>query len=304
MTRTTSVARRPAVNDPAPTQEQPPANVRVSILDTVASRFGMDPIGFQRTLRSTVFKDANNEEFAALLVVANEYKLNPLTKEIYAFKAQGGGIVPLVSIDGWVRIMNEHPQFDGIEFTDLPDDEGNLMAIEATIHRKDRSHPIKVIEYLSECKRNTDPWKNMPARMLRHKSLIQCARYAFGFSGIYSEDDVDLLANGGQVRDLQPVPPMRNVTPQIEDGREEEEHDPETGEVAQPKRQSAPKQEAPQAENPTLTIEAAKAEIDSAETVMDVNSRVGRLSPQLSEEDAEALRSHALEKIAQLKGGN
>ncbi|WP_208431614.1 recombinase RecT, partial [Bartonella doshiae] len=36
---------------------------------------------------------------------------------------------------------------------------------------------------------NSDPWKKYPARMLRHKATIQCARYAFGFSGIYEEDE-------------------------------------------------------------------------------------------------------------------
>ena len=44
-------------------------------------------------------------------------QLNPFTKEIYAFPdSKSGGIVPMVSIDGWCRIINEHPQLDGIGF--------------------------------------------------------------------------------------------------------------------------------------------------------------------------------------------
>ena len=34
--------------------------------------------------------------------------------------------------------------------------------------RKDREHPIIVTEYLSECRRDTPTWKQMPGRMLRH----------------------------------------------------------------------------------------------------------------------------------------
>lgn len=182
---------------------------RPTALDILANRLNITPGSLKGTLQATVFKNCNDSEFAALVIVANEYKLNPLTKEIYAFPQKGGGIVPLVSVDGWIRIMNEHPQFDGIEFEDIPDADGKLLAIEATIWRKDRSRAIKVVEYLSECQGTTGPWQKSPARMLRHRALIQCARIAFGFSGIYAEDDSEIeISLGG---DLTPAP-MRNVT--------------------------------------------------------------------------------------------
>ncbi|MGV0111936.1 hypothetical protein, partial [Arthrobacter sp. CP30] len=53
----------------------------------------------------------------------------------------------------------------------------------------------------------------------------------------------------------------------------------------------------------STTLESAKAEIDAAELVPDVNSRVTALAPLLSEEDADALRQHAMNRIAALKGG-
>jgi hypothetical protein len=61
------------------------------------------------------------------------------------------------------------------------------------IYRKDRSHPIKVTEWMDECKRNTDPWKVSPKRMLRHKALIQCSRLAFGYTGIYEPDEAEKI---------------------------------------------------------------------------------------------------------------
>jgi phage recombination protein Bet len=197
-------------------------------VSSMADRLNISPSLLKSTLMNTVFKGASEEEFAALVVVADAYKLNPLLKEIYAFPQKGGGIVPLVSIDGWVRIMNEHPQFNGIEFEDIADEKGKLYAIECTIFRKDRDRPIKVTEYLEECKGNSGPWQKSPARMLRHRSLIQCARYAFGFSGIYVDDEMvgDIQLGG----DIRPVVPMRNATaslPQIETTR----HDPNTGEI-------------------------------------------------------------------------
>ncbi len=173
-----------------------------SVLVDMSHRYGMEPAAFEATVRATCMrpdKDGripSREEFAAFLLVAKEYKLNPITKEIYAYAARGGGIVPIVSIDGWVNLVNSHPQCDGFDFAVERTEEGGLFAITCTMHRKDRKHPTVVTEYLSECIRSTEPWK-MQHRMLRHKALIQAARYAFGFAGIYDEDEGRTIADQG-----------------------------------------------------------------------------------------------------------
>jgi phage recombination protein Bet len=169
----------------------------------MANRFGMEAAPFEATLRATIFPQAGSrEEFAAFLLVAREYNLNPITREIYAMPKKGGGIIPVVSIDGWVRLANEHKAFDGMEFVAEHGEDGKLISMTCRIFRKDRAHPTEVTEYLSECKRDTDPWK-MQHRMLRHKSMIQCARYAFGFAGIYDEDEAERFA-ATAARDVTP----------------------------------------------------------------------------------------------------
>jgi hypothetical protein len=133
----------------------------------------------------------------ALMIVADQYGLNPLTKELYAFPDKNNGIVPVVGVDGWARIINEHPQNDGIEFIEaVVKDDGVPAWIECVIYRKDREHPTRVREYLAECKRATQPWGSHPRRMLRHKSLIQCARLAFGLVGIYDADEAERIVEG------------------------------------------------------------------------------------------------------------
>lgn len=204
-----------------------------SVLVDMSSRFGMEPGAFEATVRATCMKpDKNNrvpsrEEFAAFLLVAKEYNLNPLTKEIYAFPAKGGGIVPIVSIDGWVNLINSHKSLDGIQFEMEHDGNGALVSCTCKIHRKDRSHPIEVTEYLVECKRNTEPWQ-MQHRMLRHKALIQCARYAFGFSGIYDEDEGAKIA---EMKDVTPPTPPKPPVPPTHQISHSEAIDAETGEV-------------------------------------------------------------------------
>ncbi len=216
---------------------------RKAITVTVAERYGMEADAFEIALRNTVFLEGSRAEYAAFLVVCNEYKLNPLTKEIYAFKNKAGKIVPVVSIDGWVSLCNSHHAFDGLTFHDQHAEDGKLHSITCTIYRKDRSHPTEVTEYLAECRRATDPWK-MEHRMLRHKSLIQCARYAFGFSGIYDEDEAQ-----------ETVTVVREAPPALTAG---------FGDGGKPPRSPRKAKDAPASDQPGEPDEAAPASAEAA----------------------------------------
>lgn len=174
-----------------------------SLLAMMAAKYHMDPQTFANTVRKTAMpSSATNEEFAAFMMVAKEYNLNPILKEIHAFPKKGGGIQPVVSIDGWVSLINQHPQLDGYTFDWTTDAKGDPISCKCTMYRKDRKHPIVVEEFLAECIRPTDPWK-MKHRMLRHKALIQAARYAFGFSGVMDEDEAGKL---DAMKDITPPP--------------------------------------------------------------------------------------------------
>lgn len=171
----------------------------------LAERFDMGSSeNLPQTLMATAFRGQNvtPEQMTALLVVANQHGLNPWTNEIYAFP-NNGGIVPIVGVDGWSRIMNEHSQFDGIEFAF-----GDDNSCTCTIYRKDRNRPTVVTEYMAECQRNTQPWKSHPKRMLRHKAMIQAARLAFGFTGIYDQDEAERIV---EIKDQVDVTPQSTV---------------------------------------------------------------------------------------------
>ena len=173
--------RKPMKNELIPQTKQ-------SALSVMAGKFSVEPIKLLDTLRATLMPKATNEELLAFVVTANQYDLNPFTKEIYAFPGRSGGITPVVSVDGWIKLMNRHPQFDGIQFR-TDDVDGKPFSVTATIYLKDRSRPVEITEFFSECNRSTEPWKVNPRRMLRHKALIQCARVAFGFSGIVDDEE-------------------------------------------------------------------------------------------------------------------
>ncbi len=177
----------------------------------LAQRFDMGDVNVGElidTLKQTAFKGQNgapptDAQMTALLIVAKEYGLNPWLKEIHAFPAKGGGIVPVVGVDGWSNIINNHPQMDGMEF-EIDWTPGNEH-ITCSIWRKDRNRPTKISEFLKECKRGTEPWQ-MEKRMLRHKAMIQCGRVTFGYGNIYDPDEAnDVLSNGGGEKHMGPA---------------------------------------------------------------------------------------------------
>lgn len=199
-----------------------------TLTGNLAKQFNMgDGTDLANTLKQTCFKSGtpvSDAQMTALLVVAQQYGLNPFTREIFAFPDKGG-IVPVVGVDGWVRIINNHGAFDGMDF------EQDADSCTCIIYRKDRSHPTKVTEWMAECKRNAGPWMSHPYRMLRHKAMIQCARLAFGFGGIYEQDEAERIVdavdmNTGEIshaparpRRASEVQPVAQALPEPDDER-------------------------------------------------------------------------------------
>jgi phage recombination protein Bet len=162
-----------------------------TLVAQMAEHYNLSPEEFRRVIKATCgLQKASDEEFLAFLMIAHEHKLNPLTREIYAFVKPGGGIQPIVGVDGWYKKVNEHPMFNGMTFRDEQQG-GQLVAVTAIIHRKDRLHPTEVTEYMRECRRDTDPWRRWPARMLRHKAAVQAIRAAFNLAGVMDRDEAE-----------------------------------------------------------------------------------------------------------------
>jgi phage recombination protein Bet len=225
---------------------------KLSLVAKFADKYGVEQDKLLTILKATAFKlpqksgdavaEVSNEQMAALLIVADQYGLNPFTKEIYAYPDKGKGIVPIVGVDGWARIMNEHPQFDGVEFkysdkvTNI-DEDAKLCSewIEAIVWRRDRTRPTVIREYLDECYRPAfegegrngkykiaGPWQSHTRRMLRHKALIQGVRIAFGFAGLYEEDEAERLAEARIINMPQTMSKAIDILPSVDTSAFEE----------------------------------------------------------------------------------
>lgn len=270
----------------APTVDRP------SLVAKFAARFGVEPNKMISTLKATAFRqssgdEVSNEQMMALLVVADQYGLNPWTRELYAFPDKQRGIVPIVSVDGWSRIINDHADFDGVEFSYGPASEKHKGApewIDCTIHRKDRHHATTVRERLVECYRDTQPWNSHPGRMLRHKALIQCSRTAFGFAGIYDEDEAQRIVEGTVAR-ITESPAIAAINDDIRPPKT----DPESVETSKP----APTPATPGEEPEPVTYAQVAQAIQASKTADELDVAVDLISgieseKQRAELDVEA----------------
>ena len=212
------------------------SNALTTLTNKLAKRLDLpDGSNLVSTLKATAFRQRGNEvvtdaQMEALLIVAEQYRLNPFTKELFAFSDKGA-IVPVVSVDGWSRIINESPAFNGLEFryaeeiVTMPRGKPCPAWCEVVIYRKDRERPTVVREYLDEVYQAPrgqnaydGPWQSHTKRFLRHKTLIQGARIAFGFAGIYDEDEAHRIIDAGTIDastgEIRPAPtPARTELP-------------------------------------------------------------------------------------------
>lgn len=218
--RSTATAGRPAGAHAPGTGGNAVVPARSGKLITrFANRYSIDPDQLMKTLKDTAFKqpgkfqgdqwqagpEVTNEQMVALLVVAEQYKLNPFLKEIYAFASKGGGIVPIIGFDGWINLINSQPTLEYIDIDYAPEgtyiiEKGDQYLsgywVSCEIKRSDRTRPTKIVEYFDECYRNTDPWNQTGRRMNRHRAIIQCGRIVFGFGGIYDPDTAARIIEG------------------------------------------------------------------------------------------------------------
>lgn len=148
-----------------------------------------------------------------LLRLATKYQLDPLSDEISLLQGQDGNYLPFITIDGWSKLINNHPQYSGMSLRDSSELINNIPTwMECTIYRNDRVLPIVIKEYFEEVKTDHPSWQQMPRRMLRHRVIQQCARLALGISaneGISKSDLMKQTNNPEQESSIKIQPKKR-----------------------------------------------------------------------------------------------
>ena len=152
---------------------------------------------------------ATNAEMTVVSSIFAKYDLNPFIREGHAF-VSGGKLQVMIGLDGWIKIANRHPEFDGYEQFDNFDDKGELISVTTKIYVKNRRFPTPHTEYMKEAFVPASPaWKKYSYRMLAGKSLGQCVRKAFGISEVLDDDEASRISanspSGSREKDITPT---------------------------------------------------------------------------------------------------
>ena len=123
--------------------------------------------------------DVPAKTILSLLRLMQNLHLDPLCEEIGFTQYDDGHWQVLITIEGCSKLLNHHPQFNGLVFNQADTHvEGVPEWIECSIYRKDRVLPTTVREYLLEVRGENAIWQKMQRRMLRHRALQQLVSLA------------------------------------------------------------------------------------------------------------------------------
>jgi len=117
----------------------------------------------------------------SLLRMITRSNLDPFLGELVFTKYEDDHWEAIITVNGWSTLMNRCSAFSGVQFSQSLEEVENIpLWMECMIYRSDRSIPITTREYFVEVKGETELWRKMPRRMLRHRVFVQCARIALG----------------------------------------------------------------------------------------------------------------------------
>lgn len=144
-----------------------------------------------KALRNTIAPGLTDAEFELFCETCKATGLNPITKEIWAIKA-GGRLQIMSGFNGFLKIANSHPQYDGMEVDITVDKENKPLVAQARVYRKDRKFPSVGVALMSEFRGNTPIWQKMPSVMLSKVAKSHAIREAFSIelAGLYTPEEM------------------------------------------------------------------------------------------------------------------
>ena len=161
------------------------------------------------TIKRTVAKDATGPELDMFLHLSRTYGLDPFAKEIWFIKMDRGAPTIFTSRDGYLKIANRDPRFEGMEadvvyggdmFRKTKDgiehvygskDRGTPIGAYCIVHRSDRRIPIYVYAPFKDYARGGN-WGRYPHAMILKVAEAQALKRAFSISGLVTQEELDI----------------------------------------------------------------------------------------------------------------
>jgi len=139
-----------------------------------------------KAIKDTVCKGATDSQFRMFAEVCKATGLNPWLREIW--------FVPNVGVmagrDGYLRIANDHPQFDGMSTVVERDDQGIPIKATCSVWRKDRAHPITCEAFYNEYRKSSQVWQTYKSAMISKVAEVLALKRSFSINGIVTEEEI------------------------------------------------------------------------------------------------------------------
>lgn len=138
------------------------------------------------TLKDTVCKGATNAQFRMFAEVCKATGLSPWLREIWFVP----GVGVMAGRDGYLRVANENPMFDGMETKVERDAQSKPVKATCSVWRKDRSHPITCEAYFNEYKKAGNVWQTYPSAMISKVAEVLALKRSFSINGVVTEEEM------------------------------------------------------------------------------------------------------------------
>lgn len=145
-----------------------------------------------KSIKNMVAKNATDEEFIMFRELAVASQLNPFKREIWFIKPERGSPQIMTGLNGFLKIANTHPAYDGMVKEEILDKNGKLIGAKVSVYRKDRKYPSEGIALLSEYAKPSGQWPKMPHTMIFKVAMCKAIREAFEqeCNGLYTEEEM------------------------------------------------------------------------------------------------------------------
>lgn len=185
---------------------------RKTVVASAAAILGVEPSKLCGLLRN-VWRTSKGSEpltdaemFTGISLIAR-YELDPIAREVYVTRTKGG-LVTIIGIDGWIKVLDRTDHYDGFTVDIHHDDHGKVDWVDTTIHSKTRKHPTTYRAFASEYAKVAGfVAGQMPTHMLRVFGLRHAARLFTPIGGnVLTEEEALYMQQHDTTDFTKPIP--------------------------------------------------------------------------------------------------
>ncbi len=194
--------------------------------------FGLDPKQVVKVIQTQLIKvpkgdkPATAGELVVVMSTCVKYGLDPMMRQLYAWRDTRGDLACMLSMDGWVELARRNPGYLSVSYKYGPDvpKAGKHKAcwewVQPTVHTTDRGDIELPPLYLDEWRKDYGQWLEMPRHKMHVISYRMSIREVYGISiDVRDPDDVRDEYRKAEYKTVERVESMAAALPGLDEAR-------------------------------------------------------------------------------------